>query len=167
MNESSNQSRFNEMVQEHFGIVQKVAMTYCRNQTDQADLVQEILLQLWRAWPRYDSSRLFSTWMYRVCLNVAISQVRTAMRQKQRFIPFCEESHNPAAQTQDDALAQKQQLIFQILESLDGMNKALFMLYMDERSYRQIAEILGITVSNVGTKIGRLKEMIRESFSIS
>ena len=74
--EERRQKEFEGLLQSHQGIVFKVANTYCWHSEDRADLVQEIVAQVWRAWPRYDPTRIFSTWMYRIALNVAISFVR-------------------------------------------------------------------------------------------
>lgn len=159
------QEQFAAHVAQHAGIVRRVATTYCRDAEDRADLAQEILAQLWTAWPRYDASRPFTTWMYRIALNVAISHVRGVYRGARHFIPLTEDHHQVAAVSVDheenDALA----ALEAVIAELDELNRALLLLYLDDRSHREIAEILGISDSNVGTKLNRLKQRIRARFA--
>lgn len=159
------QERFASLAAQHAGVVRKVATTYCRNAADRADLAQEIMAQLWTAWPRYDDARPFTTWMYRIALNVAISHVRGVYRGARHFVPLDESHHQIAAETarhdESDALA----ALETVIAELDPLNRALLLLYLDERSHREIAEILGIGESNVGTKINRLKQRVRARFA--
>jgi RNA polymerase sigma factor (sigma-70 family) len=148
------QKQFLALLEEHARIVLKVASSYCRNAEDRRDLIQEITAQLWRAFPRYDESRSFSTWAYRIALNVAISYARRAgVRQTVAL------AHEPAAERpeRDDRI----EALERFMAQLDELNRALLLLYLDEHSYREIAEILGITETNVATKINRLKDRIR------
>jgi RNA polymerase sigma-70 factor (ECF subfamily) len=155
------QVAFSALIERHAGIVRKVATTYCRDADDRADLAQEILAQLWTAWPRYDSSRAFTTWMYRVALNVAISHVRGVYRSARHFVPLAEEHHALAGESVDHEARQELAVLETLIAGLDPLNRALLLLYLDDRSHREIAEILGIGESNVGTRIGRLKQRIR------
>ena len=139
--------QFRVLLERHRKIVLKVANTYCRDPHDRADLAQEIAAQLWRSFRSYDPRRAFSTWMYRIALNVAISFRRSSGRHEQHAIAFDADLHEAAAEADP--------------ESDDRVR----MLYRDERSQREIAEILGISETNVGTKIGRLKERLRNDMS--
>jgi RNA polymerase sigma factor (sigma-70 family) len=159
------QEQFSALMARHAGIVRKVATTYCRGAEDRADLAQEILAQLWAAWPRYDAARPFTTWMYRVALNVAISHVRAVYRGARHFVPLAEEHHRVAAAPVDHEGRDELAALEAVIAELDGMNRALLLLYLDDRSHREIAEILGIGESNVGTKINRLKQRIRARFA--
>ena len=156
---------FATLIDRHSGIIRKVATTYCRNAEDRADLAQEIAAQLWKSWPRFDGRRSFSTWMYRVALNVALSHVRSVYRDQEHFVPLAEDHDNiPDARTTDDT-RQMLSALEAFISRLDGLNRALLLLYIDERSHREISEILGISESNVGTKIGRLKARIRDELN--
>lgn len=155
------QQAFAALVAEHAGIVRKVATTYCRDAEDRADLAQEIRAQLWAAWPRYDRERPFATWMYRVALNVALSHVRSFYRSARHFEPLTDDHHGVAAIAIDHEANDELALLEAVIAGLDGLNRALLLLYLDERSHREIAEILGIGESNVGTKLNRLKQRIR------
>ena len=152
------EARFAELLARHRGIVFKVAATYCRNPADREDVAQEIVTQLWRAFPKFDSTRTFSTWMYRVALNVAISFVRSNAA-RQRYTVALDDTHDvedSAATPADED--DKTRLLYAFIDRLDSLNRALLLLYLDDRSHREIAAILGITETNVATKIGRLKQ---------
>lgn len=150
---------FCQLIEEHRRIVLKVTNTYCRQQHDRDDLAQEIISQLWRAFPSWSPERPFSTWMYRIALNVAISQVR--YRGRRPTVPL-DPSHHEIA---DDAASPEQDArvreLYRVIDSLDRMNRALLLLYMEEKSIREIADILGISETNVSTKISRLKVRLK------
>lgn len=154
--------RFSELLEANRRIVFKVANTYCWNAEDRADLSQEIVAQVWRAFSAYDPARPFSTWMYRIALNVAISSVRRR-QQAARTVPLDEAVHDIADHRRPDLDAdERTRALYQVIDRLDPLNRALLMLYLDEHSYREMAEVLGISESNVATKLNRLKVRIRE-----
>jgi len=157
------QQAFGELLQQHRGIVFKVANTYARDAEDRADLAQEISVQLWRAWPGYDPARRFSTWMYRIALNVAISFLRSDGHRRRHAVPLDEVVHDLADDSAADHEADEQlRVLHRFIATLEPLNRALLLLYLDERSTREMAEVLGISESNVTTKIGRLKQRIRD-----
>lgn len=155
-------ARFERLLQENQGIIFKVAHTYCSHVDDREDLFQEICWQLWRALPNYDPSRKFSTWMYRVALNVGISHLRQTVRRKQHDLSIdsdeMPELVAPAPAETDERIA----LLNQIISQFEPLDRALLLLYLEEHSYRETAEVLGISESNVATKISRLKQRIRQ-----
>ena len=156
------QTQFSALLAKHSRIVFKVAHTYCWHDEDRAELQQEIVTQLWSAFPKYDSSQPFSTWMYRIALNIAISYVRTHSRRKRHMVPYDETVHavaDPRAEQNDDP---RLELLQRFLEALDPLNRAVMLLYLEEHRYRDIASIIGITETNVASKISRLKQRIRE-----
>lgn len=150
---------FADQLDRHRRMVFKVAHTYASGPADCEDLAQEIVVQLWKALPRYDPVRPFSTWLYRIALNVGISHLRRDGPRRRQTVPFDPEQHVPAA---PDAPATEPSRVLTILiAELDPLSRALLLLYLDERSYREMAGILGISESNVSTKINRLKERLR------
>lgn len=154
---------FAALLQRHRGIVFKVASTYARGPHDREDLAQEIAAQLWRAWPRYDPARSVSTWMYGVALNVGISHLRGDVRRRQRMVPLDERLHEESAgDGHDHEHDRRLRLLQGFMATLDPLNRALLLLYLEERSGREIAEVLGISESNVTTRISRLKQRIRD-----
>jgi RNA polymerase sigma factor (sigma-70 family) len=155
---------FSALLQRHRGIVFKVANTYARLAEDRDDLAQEIAARLWHAYPKYDPSRSFSTWMYRVALNVAISHVREqSVRGRHDAVPLDEGMHDLAAgDGVDHERDQHLRLLQGFIRRQPPLERALLLLYLEDRPQREIADILGITESNVSTKIGRLKQRIRD-----
>jgi RNA polymerase sigma-70 factor (ECF subfamily) len=152
---------FAALVDEHRGIAFKVAHTYCWQADDRQDLVQEILAQAWRAFPSYDPARLFTTWFYRIALNVAISWVRGPGRRRQLTEPFEEARHDRAA-APNAADDERVRALYRVIRSFEPLNRALLVLYLDERPQREIAAILGLSETNVATKIGRLKLRLKQ-----
>jgi RNA polymerase sigma factor (sigma-70 family) len=157
---ASEQEKFQDLVECHKKILYKVCHSYCRNPGDRDDLAQEIIVQLWRSFGRFDERVLFSTWMYRIALNVAISFYRRESVRMRHVVPgsdhlleAIDETGNPSDEVQ---------LLYQWIDELDPLNKALAILYLDGNSYREIADVLGISQTNVATKIGRLKETLRQ-----
>lgn len=154
---------FGELLQQHRGIVFKVANTYARDAADRDDLAQEIAAQLWRAFPKYDPARSFSTWMYRIALNVAISFLRSDGHRRRHAVPLDDVVHDLADDSVTDHEADGQvRMLHRFIATLEPLDRALLLLYLDERSTREMAEVLGISESNVTTKIGRLKQRIRD-----
>ncbi|HEY6327455.1 MAG TPA: RNA polymerase sigma factor [Candidatus Cybelea sp.] len=162
MTSNSAQDAFLTSLDQHRGILFKVAYAYCRDEASREDLVQEIVMQLWRAYPRYDGRASFSTWMYRIAVNVAISVYRSARRDAERVertgLARLERLAAPDAHSDENAA-----LLREVIDGLDALNRALMILYLDDRSYAEIADVLGITQTNVATKINRLKERLRRT----
>jgi RNA polymerase sigma-70 factor, ECF subfamily len=155
--------QFSALIEEHKGIIYKIANSYCRNAEDRKDLIQEIVVHLWKSQGRYDERFKLSTWIYRIALNVAISAYRREKKRAERVSPLEEIIIEPATQTEqpDPRIA----TLHRIIDQLDELNRALMILYLDDNSYRDIAGILGITETNVATKINRLKLKIKEQFT--
>jgi len=160
------QREFEDRLAEHRGIVFTLANVYCPAGEERDDLVQEICLQLWRSFPRYDRERRFSTWMYRVALNTAISFARSARTREKRMVPLEQSPDAALAATPpprgvDERIAE----LHRFLHGLAELDRALVVLYLEDRSFREIAEILGISETNVGTKLSRLKLMMRRELA--
>ena len=159
------QTAFVECLDRHRGILIKVAGACCRDLAGREDLIAEIVAQLWRAYGRFDERAAFSTWMYRIAVNVAISFRRAEMR-KTRNVEAAEPAilemlPSPAEPQSDAALA----LVREFIEELDELNRALMILYLADNSYAEIAAILGISETNVATKIGRIKQRLKRDIA--
>jgi RNA polymerase sigma factor (sigma-70 family) len=154
------QERFQGLVEEHKKILYKVCQSYCRNPGDRDDLAQEIIVQLWRSFHVFDERLRFSTWMYRIALNVAISFYRREKVRVRHVIPGSE--HLLEAVGETAGRSEEVQVLYQWIAELDPFNKALVILYLDGNSYQEIADILGISETNVATKISRLKQAMRQ-----
>jgi RNA polymerase sigma-70 factor (ECF subfamily) len=159
------QAAFVDRLDRHRGVLAKVAGAYCRDAAGREDLIAEIVAQLWRAYGRFDERAAFSTWMYRVAVNVAISFQRAEMRKARNVEPaepaVLETLPAPPEAQSDDALA----LLREVIEELDELNRALMILYLGDNSYAEIAAILGISETNVATKIGRIKQRLKRDIA--
>lgn len=154
-------SDFETRLREHRGLIAKVASVYAFSREDRLDLEQEISVQLWRAFGSYDERRAkFSTWLYRIALNVAISQARRR-RGDGRLEPL--EMHHLENMASDERPEpdERLQALYGFIGELDTLNRALILLYLEDRSYGEIAEVLGISETNVATKINRIKQKLR------
>ena len=146
-------------MEEHKKILYKVCHSYCRNPGDREDLAQEILFQLWRSFSKFDERLRFSTWMYRIALNVAISFYRRESARHRHVLPGSE--HLLETIDESGGGSEEVQLLYQWIDELDPLNKALVILYLDGNSCQETADILGISETNVATKISRLKQALR------
>jgi RNA polymerase sigma factor (sigma-70 family) len=160
---TTSKQEFELLLQRHQKIVYKVVNTYCWQADDRADLAQEIAIQLWRSFHTYDNERSFSTWMYRIALNVAISNVRHQTKFLHLSVPL-DDSHLEIGENEDDKGKDDERVKFlqSFIAQLDSLNRALMLLYLEDHGYREIADILGISETNVATKISRLKQGIRD-----
>ena len=154
---------FADAIAEHRRLIARVAASYARTPEDRRDLAQDILLQLWRAWPRFDPARAkLTTWMYRIALNVAISALRRpAVAAAPRSTVFDDAVHAAlaagAAEPDDDRLEQ----LYAAIATLAPLDRALVILHLDGMPHARIAEVLGLGASNVATKLSRLRAVLR------
>lgn len=153
-------TEFAQLIRQHAALIQKIAYAYCRDATDREDLVQEIAVQLWRAREKYDPRFRRTTWIYRIALNVAISMFRRERRHRERREAIDEqaigvEPVEPSAELR---------VLLACIDELGPLDRALVVLYLEGNDHAAIAEVLGISVSNVGTKIGRIKGRLRAAF---
>ncbi len=153
-------AEFSALLEDHRRLIFKVATTYGRGRADVEDLAQEIAAQSWRAFPTYDPARSFSTWLYRIALNVAISWLRAEAPRRRRSVPFEADLHDAAVSDEFDA-DDGIRILRGFIDSQGPLDRALLLLYLEERPFVEIAEILGITVTNTTTKVNRLKERLR------
>lgn len=162
---ASKHDEFLATIDNHKKIIYKIVNSYCKNKEDRKDLEQEIIIQLWHSYDKYNSDYKYSTWMYRIALNVAISYYR---REKKIMSPhpFSESSINSIADEEENRteLDEQIQLLQEFINKLNELNKALMLLYLERKSHDDIAQILGISNSNVATKISRLKQKLKIEF---
>lgn len=162
------QRQFEALLREHQRIVFKVANVYAHDAHAREDLAQEIAAQLWRSFQSFDAARAkFSTWMYRVALNVAISHVRSTKRAGADLLESLDDEHCESIAAGDashvEALQRDERTaaLHAFIRSLDPLNRALVLLYLEDRSYAEIADVLGISETNVATKLNRIKHTLR------
>tara|TARA_R110002020_G_scaffold173061_2_gene363718 strand:+ start:1158 stop:1673 length:516 start_codon:yes stop_codon:yes gene_type:complete len=146
------------------GILYKVCNSYCKRKADREDLAQEIIFNLWKSFGTYRDEYKFSTWMYRIALNVAISYYRQVRKIQYKEMPpakiFIFEDNPEVKRDRDTKLG----LLERFINDLSETDKPIILLYLDDRSHREIAEITGYTETNVATRINRIKERLRTNF---
>jgi RNA polymerase sigma-70 factor (ECF subfamily) len=150
------EKQFINLLNQHGGILYKVCKIYCNDLDERKDLYQEIVLQLWRAFPGFQNQSNVSTWLYRVAMNTAISNFRKGQRKRQPT-PF---SHLPfpvADLLEDPEPPDRLSQLYAAIEQLSVVEKAFVLLYLEDKSYEEMAAVLGISKSNVGVKLSRIK----------
>jgi len=155
------EKRFEKDIKEHESLIYKVCRIYAYSEADKKDLFQEIVIQLWEAYPKYKGQAKFSTWLYRVAINTAI----TGLRKQKKFITSYEHStlnDNIIDENYHEAEEEKVQQLYTAIEQLNQVEKAIIMLYMEEKQYDEMEEILGISQGNLRVKMNRIKEKLRE-----
>jgi RNA polymerase sigma factor (sigma-70 family) len=165
MNSTDKSGIFLSVIQENKGIVYKVANSYCNNAEDRKDLVQEIIVQLWKSFDNYSGGYKYSTWMYRIALNTAISFYRKENSRKQVSNPLSDGILHFADANAAGEIEENIGFLQQFISELKELDKALMLLYLEEKSHKEIAEIIGISETNVATKIGRIKKILKQKFS--
>lgn len=154
-----------KILEDNKGLIYKVANSYCNNEEDRKDLFQEISIQIWKSLPRYDKQYKISTWIYRIALNVAISYYRKIKTRQYQTASLTETSIDIIDYQQDDASEEIDRL-FIFIHELKELDRAVMLLYLENSSYKEIAEILGISETNVATKINRIKLKLKQKFTI-
>ncbi|WP_179006772.1 RNA polymerase sigma factor [Winogradskyella forsetii] len=151
---------FVEQLQKHQNIVHKVCRLYTNNADAHNDLFQEITIQLWKAFPKFRGDAKFSTWMYRVGLNTAITLYRKSKR-RINTQAFDAVEFKIKAEEYDDTEEQQLKLLYQAVHQLNDIEKALVFLYLEDKDYREISTTLGITEVNARVKMNRVKKKLR------
>ena len=159
------QQAFQALMTEHKKILYKVTNAYCRTAQDREDLAQDIVAQLWRSFPTFDERVKFSTWMYRVALNVAVSAHRSDMIRKRHIVTDDERLLSAVDESAADPVEIR--AIYEMISRLDVMSRSLMLLYLDGTSTADIAHVLGISETNATTRIARVKQQMRRKILAS
>lgn len=152
---------FLELINQNLRIAHKICRVYFDNPYDRDDAFQEMMYQLWRSYPKFSGRSKFSTWMYRVCLNTALTYQGKVNRNQNQSL---ETSHQIAEAT-DNVIEENLDAMYKAIGTLSPLNKAITLLYIDELSYEEIATITGITKGNVSVRIVRIKKELEEKIS--
>lgn len=163
MDKQEQQHFFEGIIEQHKGILFKVARAYCWDTEDQKDLLQEMMIQIWQSVPKYNNQYKISTWLYRISLNVAISSYRKSSKRAKQYTRLDEQVAETFVELKSENEFQLN-LLAQFISELKEIDKALMILYLEDKSHAEIAEILGMSVSNAGTKIGRIKDKLKSRF---
>ena len=160
MSNTNLKEEFISQVEKHQGIIYKVSRMYCDKNECRQDLFQDILVQLWQSYPSFNNKSKFSTWLYRVALNTAIAQFRKDKKNNEDSMPEI-----PVNIVEEETYKEKEdrrEIVQKAISKLNKAEKAIIILYMDDYSYEEISDIAGITMSNVGVKINRIKTKLQK-----
>jgi RNA polymerase sigma-70 factor (ECF subfamily) len=159
VSEEETEIEFERLIQEHQLLIHKVCRIYAYSEADRQDLFQEIVIHLWKSYPKFRGNSQFGTWLYRVAINTAI----TGLRKQKSFITSVEPTDLPSHQTDEAGPEEEQwQQLMTAIEKLNEIEKAIVMLYMEDRSYEEMEEILGIGQGALRVKMSRIKDKLRK-----
>jgi RNA polymerase sigma factor (sigma-70 family) len=164
MNKEQTKQLFEEIVGQHKSMLYKIARIYCPFEEDRQDLVQEMLIRIWLSLPKYKPGFKVSTWIYRVSLNTAISYYRKHSGRKNKMVVLDPLVHQIEEIAPKDESSEQINLLFTFINQLKELDKAIIFLYLEEKSHEEIAEITGLSQTNVGTKILRIKKLLATNF---
>ena len=156
----SSQEFFRTFIQDQIGIITKICRAYTDNEDDFQDYFQEVALQLWRSYEGFNHRSKVSTWVYRVALNVCLTHLKRHKR-KVDTTTLDKVHFEPAGHIEDEKKEQVD-LLYKAIRKLKEIDRALILLYLEDKSYKEIADILGLTVTNVGAKVNRIKTQLKK-----
>ena len=158
---NSVKDEFLDLLTHYQGILHKVSLIYFKNKTDREDNLQEIIYQRWKSYPTIKNQNSIGSWIYAVSINTSISRVKKESRMNYtETIPELPDTTDIAEKmTMNESL----HALLNAIHNLDEINKSIMLLYLEEKSYDEIAEIIGITKSNVGVRINRAKELLKQN----
>ncbi len=155
---------FLEILSNYQGILHKVNLIYFRNRSDREENFQEIIYQLWKSFPKLQNKNSIGSWIYAVSINTSILKIKKDSR-----IEYREELPEATDMTdieEEIELSEKYRILLRAISRLHGIDKSIMLLYLEEKTYDEISEIIGISTSNVGVRINRSKESIKQNLKI-
>ena len=164
MNKQKTDNDFQKIISENKGIIYKVSNAYCSIETERQDLIQEIIIQIWKSFPNYNNKYKISTWIYRIALNVAISLYRK-QNSKKKLTTVSIEDYQLSDENENIEKELQIKQLYKFIHELKELDRALILLYLEEKNYKEISEILGISHTNVATKISRIKILLKQKFT--
>lgn len=156
---TKSEREFVELLEKNQNIVHKICRIYANSSDEHKDLFQEIAIQLWKSYPYFRGDSKFSTWMYSISLNTAMSLFRKNKKYKNE-VSFSLTEHN-FKQEETENIDEKINTMYQAIHQLNDVEKALIMMYLDDKNYDEISEILGITQGNARVKMNRAKNKLK------
>lgn len=154
--------QFLDVLEKHIRIIIKISGAYAYNHEDRKDLIQDIILELWKSFEHFDGSCKISTWIYRISLNISMNY----KRKRSNVFLFTSlddfKEYEITSWIGDYGAFSQLDILYNCIEKLSKINKAIILLYLDGNSHEEISEITGISKTNVGTKISRIKEELKK-----
>ncbi len=153
---------FLTQINQNIGILHKVSKIYFDIKEDQEDVIQEMMYQLWHSFPSFNGNSKFSTWMYSVCINTALTYSR---KSKKKIVHTVPNVHDQAEVIEEDDLEESISQLMYCISKLTKLNKAIILLYLENMTYEEIASVTGLSKSNVSVRLVRIKREIENNFN--
>lgn len=163
-NTAKNTADITVLIEENRNLIYKVVHSYCTDSTEQEDLIQEIIFQIIKGYTNFDHQVKVTTWMYRVAFNVAISYFRK-LKTRKKYLVAMPSKIVTIVDEQPENTDEKIKQLRKFIQEFDSLNKAILIMYLDGNNHQEIADAMGISPSNVGTKIGRIKKQLKKKFN--
>jgi RNA polymerase sigma-70 factor (ECF subfamily) len=160
MTVSRQKDQFLNILEKNIGIIIKITRAYSKPLHDKEDLINDITLELWKSFARFKGDSKISTWIYRVALNTSMNYKRKREKDRLFFLDDLKQIENQSWLIEQPD-SSNSEILYQCIDELNQLNKAIILLYLDGNSHDEISEITGISKTNVGTRISRIKEQIR------
>lgn len=154
------ENEFLELINLNCGIVHKVSRAYCKDPINRQDLFQEIIFQLWKSYPTFSGQSKFSTWMYQVSLNTAMTYFRKGKKNLVKD-PLEDYHLNIGTLQEQTAAGDKIEALYSAINTLTAVDKMIILLYLDDKNYEEIALITGLTKSNISVRLVRTKRSLK------
>ena len=155
------EKEFERHIKDNESLLCKLCRVYAHVEAEREDLFQEIVIRLWKSYPAFKGNSKFSTWLYRIAINTAVTGLR---KKKQRVVSFEEAGLQVYDITEhvNDETEEKFRQLYEAINTLNPVDKAIVILYMEDRSYEEMEEVLGISQGNLRVKMNRIKDKLRE-----
>jgi RNA polymerase sigma-70 factor (ECF subfamily) len=160
MTEIRQRDQFLDILEKNIGIIIKIARAYSRTVQDKEDLINDITLELWKSYGRFNGDSKISTWIYRIALNTSMNSKRKKEKDRLFFLDDLKQIENLSWLIEQPDSSHSE-ILYQCIDELDKLNKAIILLYLDGNSHEEISDVTGISKTNVGTRISRIKEQIK------
>jgi len=164
MNNEKIKDIFIERISDNKGIIHKVCNVYCNNPEEKKDMMQEITLQLWKSFPSFKENAKFSTWMYRIALNTAITNIRKS-KKNPVLEAITEKQYDIIEKESIPDLDNELNQLYKAIAKLNEIEKGIILLYLEKKTYAEIGEITGLSEKNISVKIVRIKAKLKELLS--
>jgi RNA polymerase sigma-70 factor (ECF subfamily) len=160
MTNNRQKDQFLDILEKNIGIILKIARVYSKTISDKEDLINNIMLELWKSFGRFKGDSKISTWIYRIALNTSMNYKRKREKDRLFFLDDLKQIENLSWLIEQPDSSHSE-ILYQCIDELNQLNKAIILLYLDGNSYDEISDITGISKTNVGTRISRIKEQIK------
>ena len=160
MTDNRQKDQFLDILEKNIGIIIKIARAYSKTVSDKEDLINDITLELWKSFERFKGDSKISTWIYRIALNTSMNYKRNREKNRIFFMDDLKQIENLSWLIEQPGSSHSE-ILYQCIDELNQLNKAIILLYLDGNSHEEISVITGVSKTNVGTRISRIKEQIK------